>query len=791
MKISTNWLREWVPVEAATDALAERLTMAGLEVEGIAPAAPEFSGVVVAEIIACERHPDADKLQVCTVSSGAETLQIVCGAPNARIGLKAPLATIGAVLPGDFKIRRSKLRGVESHGMLCSAKELGLSEDASGLMELPAAAPVGVDLRDWLQLDDSVIEVDLTPNRGDCLSMRGVAREVAALFDLPFQERPSVEVEASIDDRPEIRVEAGKACPRYLGRIVRGIDAGAQSPVWIQERLRRAGLRSLSAVVDVNNYVMLELGQPLHAFDLKRIEGGLVVRMAQNGETLELLNGQTVTLRDDTLVIADHSRPQALAGIMGGEDSAVADDSVDILLESAFFAPGELAGRARQYGLHTDSSHRLERGVDPQLTRRAMERATELILQIAGGSAGPVVEVAEQSALPTAPEIHLREARIGHVLGIEIPSTDVEAILQRLGLQVEAVADGWRVGIPSFRFDLAIEVDLIEELARVWGYDRIPAHRPAQPVLMSPQPESRITQRRLRELLVDRAYQEAITYSFIEPRMQRLFDPEQTPLALANPLSSELSVMRTSLWPGLINAVLYNQNRQQTQLRLFEIGLRFRGELGSLAQERMLAGVASGARLSEQWGAVDVPVDFYDVKGDVEALLELSGPLSRFEFRAAAHPALHPGQSAQIWRGEQLVGWIGALHPQLEKDLDLDGRTFVFELLLDAITAAQTPAFSALSRYPSIRRDLAILVAEAVDAGAVLNCARTAAGDLLRDAFVFDVYRGKGIPEGQKSLAMGLILQDSSRTLVDQDVDEVIDRTVTRLEQEFGAVLRE
>jgi len=791
MKISTNWLREWISVDAATEQLAERLTMAGLEVESIIPAAPAFDGVVIAEITHCEQHPDADRLTVCQVSTGTDSWQIVCGAPNARVGMKAPLATLGATLPGDFKIRRSKLRGVESHGMLCSAKELGLSDDASGLLELPATAPVGADLREWLQLDDEVIETDLTPNRSDCLSMRGVAREVGALYGLPFQELSSADVDVTLDDQPEISVLAADACPRYLGRIIRGVDVAAESPVWLTERLRRAGLRSLSAVVDITNYVMLELGQPLHAFDLNKIEGGLVIRYAENDETLELLNGQTVTLRDDTLVIADHQRPQALAGIMGGEDSAVTDDSVDILLESAFFAPGKLAGRARQYGLHTDSSHRFERGVDPELTRRAMERATELILQITGGSAGPIVVVADQNTLPAMPEIHLREARIERILGIAIAPAEVEAILTRLGLDVQSAEDGWRVRVPSYRFDLAIEVDLIEELARIWGYERIPARRPAQAVVMSPQPENRLTQRRIRELLVDLGYQEAITYSFIEPGMQQLFDPEQTPLALANPISSDLSVMRTNLWPGLIDAVLYNQNRQQEQVRLFEIGLRFRGELSTLSQDRMLAGVASGARFPEQWAVADEPVDFYDVKGDIEALLALTGLSAQFEFKAAAHPALHPGQSAQILRDGQAVGWLGALHPQLERELDLDGRTFVFELLLESITTAKTPSFAALSRYPSIRRDLAILVADSVDSGAVLRSVQAVAGDLLRDVFIFDVYRGKGVPEGRKSLAIGLILQDSSRTLVDQDVDEVMSRTVTRLGQEFSAVLRE
>jgi len=791
MKISTDWLREWVAVEDSPAALGERLTMAGLEVEGIAPAAPEFRGVIVAEIVGCERHPDADKLQVCSVSTGSETLQIVCGAPNARVGLKAPLAVVGAALPGGLAIRRAKLRGVESHGMLCSARELGLSEDGSGLLELPADAPVGTDLRDWLGLDDQIIEVDLTPNRGDCLGMRGIAREVGVLYELPVTEPAVPEVAAAIDDRLDIRLEAPHACPRYLGRIIRGVDVKAASPMWLVERLRRAGIRSLGPVVDVTNYVMLELGQPMHAFDLATIDGGIVVRKARNGETLELLNGQTVTLRDDTLVIADHSRPVALAGIMGGEPTSVGDGTRDILLESAFFAPEAIAGRARQYGLHTDSSHRFERGVDYALQRRAIERASQLIIEITGGQPGPVVEAVETGQLPAVAEIELRAERIERVLGIAIPAAEVEAILARLGLEVTAGNGGWKVRIPSFRFDLGIEVDLIEELARVWGYERIPARRALQEAAVAPQPENRIAQRRLRALLVDRGYQEAITYSFVDPKLQQLLDPEQTPLALANPISADLSVMRTSLWPGLVAAALYNQNRQQPRVRLFELGLRFRGGLDDLAQERMIGGIATGTRLPEQWGAPETAVDFYDIKGDVEALLALTGAPERFRFEPARHPALHPGQSARVLRDGQEIGWLGALHPELERKLDLDGRTFVFELLLDAVTAARTPAFQPLSRFPSIRRDLAVVVRDETPAEAVLDVVRQAAGELLRRVFVFDVYRGKGIPEGSRSLAIGLILQDSSRTLTDEDVDGVIGRTVERLSQELGAVLRE
>lgn len=790
MKISTDWLREWVPVDAPAAEIAERLTMAGLEVDSVASAAPDFDGVVVGEIEACERHPDADKLRVCTVNTGGARLQIVCGAPNARTGLKAPLAVVGARL-ADFKIKKAKLRGVESSGMLCSAKELGLSEDATGLMELPDDAPVGKDLRDWLGLGDQIIEADLTPNRSDCLSIRGVAREVGALFQLPVTEVAAGDVAAAVDDRPAIRVEAPDGCPRYLGRIVKGIDPTARSPIWLTERLRRAGIRSLGPVVDVTNYVMLELGQPMHAFDLAKLEGGIVVRYAKLGETLELLNGQTLTLQDDSLVIADESRPIALAGIMGGEQSAVSDDTVDIVLESAFFAPAVIAGKARGYGLHTDSSHRFERGVDSTLQRRAIERATQLILEIAGGRPGPVVEAASDANLPQAATVQLRAARIEKMLGVDIASEEVEDILRRLGLEVKTVDGGWQVRIPSFRFDLGIEVDLIEELARVWGYNRIPVRRPVQTAVVAPQSESRVARTRLRDLLVDRGYQEAITYSFVEPRLQNVLDPEQVPLQLANPISADLSVMRTSLWPGLVAATLHNQNRQQSRVRLFEVGLRFRGQIDDLVQDRMIAGLATGSRLPEQWGERASPIDFFDVKADVEALLAQTGQPELFRFEAARHPALHPGQSARIVYGDQPIGWVGALHPEVERELDLAGRTFVFELQLEAVTNARMPSFVPLSRFPSIRRDLAVVVNTDTNADAILYEVRQSAGDLLREAFIFDVYAGKGIPEGSKSLAIGLILQDSSRTLTDEDVDRVIARTVARLGQELGAVLRE
>lgn len=791
MKISTNWLREWVPVAEPAQAIADRLTMAGLEVDSVTPAAPPFTGVMVAEIIGCEPHPQAERLQVCRVDAGSETLQIVCGAPNARAGLKVPLATVGAVLPEELRIKKAKLRGVESFGMLCSARELGLSEDAAGLLELPADAPVGADIRDYLGLDDFIIEADLTPNRSDCLSLRGIAREVGALTASAVEPAPVQAVPALHEGALSVRLEAPAACPRYVGRLLRGVDNKVRSPIWLQERLRRAGVRSLSLVVDVTNYVMIELGQPMHAFDSHKLQGAIVVRPARAGESLKLLNGETVELREDTLVIADEARALALAGVMGGESSAVDVDSRDIFLESAFFAPTALAGRARQYGLHTESSHRFERGVDPSIQRQAIERATQLIIQLAGGEPGPVVEAVAEADLPQQPKVELRAERARRLLGVEIPPAEVEAILARLGMRPEKTPQGWQVQVPTFRFDIALEVDLIEELARVWGYSRIPVRRSSGQGVMMAQPESRVSVRRLRHLLADRGYQEAITYSFVEPALQAALDPEHTPVALANPISADLSVMRTSLWPGLVRALLYNQNRQQQRIRLFETGLRFRGSLDELSQAPTIAGVATGLRHPEQWGEPATPVDFYDVKADVEALLALSGEPSAFRFQPETHPALHPGQSARIYRGDTAIGWLGALNPEVAKRLDLAGFTFVFELTLADVTAARVPRFAPSSRFQANRRDLAVLVPEGVAAGELIEQVEAAAGELLQNAFVFDIYRGAGIEAGRKSLAIGLILQHSSRTLTDEDVDGLIARVVERLKRELGATLRE
>ncbi len=791
MKISEQWLRELLPVDDPVDALAERLTMAGLEVDSVTPAAPPFEGVVVAEIVTCEPHPQADRLQVCSVEAGSGRLQIVCGAPNARPGLKAPLATVGAVLPGDFRVDKAKLRGVESLGMLCSVKELGLADDAAGLMELPSDAPVGADLRDYLGLDDQVIEVDLTPNRSDCLGMTGIAREISALTGKPVTASEPDTVAAACDDTVRIQLDAPHACPRYAGRVVRDVDVAAPTPLWMRERLRRAGIRSLGPVVDVTNYVMIELGQPMHAFDLDRVEGGIHVRMARDGESIELLNDETVSLDPDTLVIADASRPLAMAGIMGGAASAVSSDTRDILLESAFFSPLAIAGRARSHGLHTDSSHRFERGVDPQGQVRAIERATALLIAIAGGVPGPVAEAAENEHLPVERRVGLRPERIEHLLGVSIPFAEARGILERLGMRVSGSDGGpWNVMVPAFRFDIGIEVDLIEELARVWGYDRIPLRHPATPVRVTPQSETRVSLARVRQALVDRGYQEAVTYSFVDPRLQELLDPEQEPLSLANPISSDLSVMRSSLWPGLVAALIHNRNRQHERLRLFETGLRFRGALDTLEQTPMLGAVITGDAAPEQWGEQRRQADFFDIKGDLEALLVLGGSPQRFRFRADRHPALHPGQSACIVRDGRDVGWIGAMHPAVQQALDLDQRVFLFELELAAVQAADIPAFRPLSRFPSIRRDLALVVDESVDYDAVAACIRSAAGDLLQDLVLFDVYQGRNLGEGRRSLGIGLILQDFSRTLTDSDVESLVARVIERLDRELNAQLR-
>ncbi len=788
MKFNEVWLRQFANPKLDTQALAAQLTMAGLEVDAITPVAGTFTGVVVGEIVAIAPHPAADKLRVCQVSAGASPVQVVCGAANARLGLKIPFATVGALLPKNGAINAATLRGVESMGMLCAAAELGLAEQSDGLLELPADAPLGVDIREYLQLDDQVIELGLTPNRADCLSLTGLAREVAVLNQIGVEALVINPVAPQISEQFPVEVTAAAECPRYVGRVIRGIDAAREAPQWLRERLRRCGIRSISAVVDVTNYVMLELGQPMHAFDLNTLQGGIRVRLAAAGETLVTLDGQSLTLRPDTLVIADHSAPLAAAGIMGGKSSAVSDATTDLFLESAFFAPSLLAGRARSYGLHTESSHRFERGVDSQLQVRAMERATQLILDIAGGQAGPVT-VVEQN-LPQAPVIHLRRASILRMLGLTLADSEVMAILHGLGLALEVTAEGWRATAPSWRFDLAIEVDLIEELARVYGYNRLPVRAIRSDLPLAPKPENALDRSVLRRSLVARGYQEAITYSFVDPKLQALVDPGRAVVELRNPIASDMAAMRTTLWAGLLKTLQHNLNRQQPRVRLFEIGLRFVPSDAGLAQEPMLALAVTGRRYAESWSAGTDSVDFFDLKGDLEAILKLARVDGEVSLSVGSHLALHPGQCAQILRNGTPIGEFGALHPELQRKLDIEQPVYLLELTLAGLERGRAPKFAELSKFPEVRRDLSVLVARELPAEQVLAAVREVAGGSLRDLRLFDVYQGKGIDPQRKSLTLGLTFQHSSRTLNEDEINAAVAAVVNLLTSRFEATLR-
>lgn len=812
MKVSEKWLREWIDTPLPLDTIADKLTMSGCEVEARAAVATAFTGIVVGHVLEREKHPDADKLSVCKVDNGqGETLQIVCGAQNVRAGIKVPLALIGAVLPmpdgNPLKIKKGKLRGVESFGMLCSSTELGMSDKSDGLLELPQDAPVGADIRDYLKLDDEVIELAITANRGDCMSMIGVARETALLLDVPLTPPDIAPVAAQHNATFPVEVQATDACPRYAGRIIRNVNPQAATPVWMQEKLRRAGIRSISALVDVTNYVLLELGQPMHAFDLDKLtdllhpfiveedgilncERGITVRYAKDGEVLSLLDGQEVILRSDTLVIARYTVPVAMAGIMGGEPTSVTDSTCNLFLESAHFRPAKIMGKARSYGLQTDSSARFERGVDPAMPLQAMERATQLILDICGGEAGTVVDTLADAGVLQRKAILLRPQRIQRVLGVVMDDATVEGVLARLHCEVSKTDAGWQVQAPLARFDLAIEEDLIEELARVRGYDSIPAElRPRAPRITQPSEKS-VGQGKLRNLLVARGYQEAVTFSFVDPKMEQTLAPAADAIALANPISADLGVMRSTLWSGLLRSVGYNLNRQQNRVRLFELGPSFhQDEAGQPQQRTMLAGVITGNLYPEQWGQVNRPVDFYDLKGDVEALLEqVTG--TQFHFAPVAHAALHPGQSAQIMTQTDVVGWMGMLHPKLEERLGLNQPVYLFELDMAALAQRELPKYQAVSRFPAIRRDLALLVREDVLSVGLENALKKAAIPQLVSYYLFDVYAGKGIPEGQKSVALSLILQDFSRTLEDAEINRIVDAIIASLQEEVGAVLR-
>ena len=779
MKFSEKWLREWVNPEIDSQALVAQLTMAGLEVDAIEPVAGEFSGVVVAEVLHREAHPDADKLSVCKVSTGRNEYQVVCGAPNVRGGLKVALAEVGALLPDNFKIKPAKLRGVESQGMLCSEKELGLSDNHEGIMELAEDAPVGEDIRRYLKLEDHCIDIDLTPNRGDCLGIAGLAREVGVLNQLRVAAVDIQPVAAAIDDTFPVTINAPHGCPRYVGRVIRDINPGVETPLWMQERLRRSGLRSIDPVVDVTNYVMLELGQPMHAFDLDRLEKGICVRMAQPEEKLVLLDGQEVTLNEDTLLITHGAGPVAMAGIMGGENSGVTQSTRNIFLESAFFDPLVIAGKARSYGLHTDSSHRFERGVDYLLQSKAIERATALLLDIVGGRPGPVTEVFSDEHLPEQRLVGLRKQRISRLLDIDFADSDVEEILERLGMEIgERSDEGWQVKVPSYRFDISLEADLIEEIARVYGYDRIPVNLPQVSVRSRPASETEIPLNIMRRTLLTRGYHEAITYSFVDPKLQPLFDTQNEGIALANPISADMSVMRTSLWPGLVQALQYNQNRQQPRIRLFESGLVFRKVGNDIQQTAKLGGVIVGATEPESWANAGNRVDFYDLKGDVEVLLLLGGDAEAYHFTPGNNQALHPGQNAAIMRNGESIGDIGALHPSIEQALGIKGPVFLFQLDLDVVERGAIAQFTELSKFPEVRRDLSIIVDKSVELSAIDGLIKESAGNDLVDLRLFDLYQGQGIDPNRKSLSLGLTWQHRSRTLTAEEMSRHVARII-------------
>ncbi|WP_395787349.1 phenylalanine--tRNA ligase subunit beta [Aquimonas sp.] len=806
MKFSESWLREHVNVSASREELTARLTAIGLEVEEVTALGEGLAGVVVVQILDCVRHPEADRLQVCSVDTGNGAVQIVCGAPNARPGLKAPLATVGAILPGGLQIKPAKLRGVESFGMLCSAKELGVDADASGLMELPADAPVGVGFADFLGLPDASIEIKLTPNRADCFGVRGIAYDVAAA--LGARVNP-LEVAAAVvdgDDAIAVELNAGAAAPRYCGRVIRDVDAAAPTPLWMAERLRRSGVRPISLLVDVTQYVMLELGQPMHAFDRDALHGPVGVRVAREGEKLKLLDEREVELAPGFLVVTDADRATALAGVMGGWDSRVTTATRNVFLESAHFAPDAIIGRARKLGLHTDASHRFERGVDPELPRIALERATALILQVGGGKAGPVTEAALPEHLPAPTAVRLRRARLARVLGVHIDDAEVERILRALDMQVEAFdgsaletvdslrgshfGGGWWVTPPTRRFDIAIEEDLIEEIVRIHGYETIPTSTPTGAIPLVMQSETRLSDGELRRAIAARGYRETICFAFVDATLLKSWALEAGAVALSNPLSAELAVMRPALLPGLVQAAARNMNHQDTRPRLFELGRVFKAGAAGPIETLRVAAVAVGRAAAEQWSLPARDIDFYDLKGDVESLLALAGSTGRVRFEPTRVAWLHPGRSADILLGEDCIGQIGFLHPRLAKTLDLDVDVAVIELDLEPLLVRQLPRARVVSRFPAVRRDISVLVAEQHPWSALEAALQTALAGRVEAVVLFDQYQGKGVEPGFRSLAIGLILQDVSRTLTDQDADRAIADAVAALSAQFGATLR-
>ena len=786
MQFSYDWLKTQANPNLSADEMAHLLTMSGLEVEEVETAAPAFSGVVVAEVKSVEKHPDADRLNITQVDAGTGGLiQIVCGAPNVAAGIKVPCALPGAVLPGNFKIKPTKMRGQTSNGMLCSTNELGLPDDGvDGLHILPADAPVGQDIRDYLALDDVLMTLKITPNRADCLSIKGLAREVAALTQCA---NTSVNIQtASVQSgkTQPVRIDAPQDCGRFISRVIENVNAGAATPEWLKQRLQRSGIRSISALVDIGNYVMLELGQPMHVFDADKLHGSIIVRRAENGEALACLNEKTVTLADNTLVIADEQGALSMAGLMGGEASAVSDSTRNIVLEAAWFAPAVIAGKSRQYGFGSDSAFRFERGVDWALQADAIERATQLVLAICGGEAGALTEALGQ--LPAANRVEVRLSRVESLLGVHIEAAQVEAILRHLGLNPKATAEGFSVSAPSFRFDIEIEADVIEEIGRVYGYDNIPDERTSGRLKMLPLPETKQSRFDVYRQMAARGYQEVVSYAFVNEEWERDFAANADPVRLQNPLAAQYAVMRSTLIGGLVEILQNNLNRKQNRVRVFEIARVFsKASDGRFVQNERVGGLLYGSALPEQWGEQSRSVDFYDAKADVEALLAGKA----VQFVKAAHPALHPGRTAEIVLDGQTIGFIGELHPQWLQKYDLPQAALVFEVDMAAVAAKEKAAYRPVSKFQPVRRDLAFVMPEEMSHDSLLSALRSESSKLVQEISVFDVYRGAGLPEGMKSLAVKIMLQDAEATLTDETVELLIGRLI-QAAADAGAQLR-
>ena len=788
MKISEQWLREWVNPEISTEQLVEQLTMLGLEVDEVQPAAGSFSHVIVAEIIALEKHPNADKLNVCQVDAGNnEMLQIVCGAPNARVGLKTPLAKIGAVLPGDFKIKQSKLRGMESNGMLCSNVELGLSDDHSGLLELPANAPVGEDIKQYLLLDDNIIDIDLTPNRADCFCIKGVAIDLACLNDVDLMQPTLEEIEASHQEQIKVKLTAEQQCPRYLSRVINAIDNSKETPIWMQEKLRRSGIRSIHPVVDVTNYVMLELGQPMHGFDKATIVDEIHVKMAQKGEKITLLDDKEVILDDSFLMIADQQKYLAIAGVMGGLNSGVTKNTKDIVLESAYFDPATIMGKSRDIGIHTESALRFERGVDPYLQQQAIHRATQLIVEICGGEVGPVNEAYAEEYIPQPQEIILSKSKLDRVLGFEVMEAQVTSILTGLNMDVTYKNESWKAVAPSSRFDMAIAEDLIEEIVRMIGYDKMPSHNLLSESTIMQLPEDLIGHNHIKTQMNNLGYQEVINYSFVSEKLLNTYQMADSSISLKNPLTEEFAVMRTSLLPGIMETIKYNLRRQNDSLKMFETGNVFHKNESINQDERIIAAI-TGNRNQEHWGMTKDTVDFYDCKGDLECLLDNTKRV--YEFNQSSHSFLHPGRQSNVVLDNQLIGWIGQIHPQLCRKIGIKKDVYAYELYIKNIKQTSLPVFHDISKFPSVRRDLAMIVDDNISYQQIKQIIINELGELLSDVFIFDEYKDTNMGVDKRSLAIGMVLQQYNSTFEDKDVDKLMSKVVSSIKQNLTVEIR-